>query len=68
MLSFLRAGPHEPLAAPGQVTAGPCALCGAGPGRPCDTSGMRPALAGLVLRGFAGIHLRRYLDLTRDPR
>jgi hypothetical protein len=29
---------------------------------------MRPALAGMVLRGFSGIHLRRYLDLTHDAR
>jgi hypothetical protein len=68
LLSFLHAGPYEPLAAPDQVTAEPCALCGAGPGQPCDTSGMRPALAGLALRGFSRIHLRRYLDLTHDPR
>jgi len=68
LLSFLRAGPYEPLATPEQVVGAPCAFCGAGPGRPCDTSGMRPALAGLLLRGFSGIHTRRYLDLTHDPR
>jgi hypothetical protein len=68
LLSFLCAGPHEPLATPEQVLGTSCAFCGAAAGCPCDTSGMRPALAGMVLRGFSGIHLRRYLDLTHDAR
>lgn len=68
LLSFLRAGPHEPLATPGQVIGTPCSLCGAGPRQPCDTTRFRPSLAGLALRGFSGIHLRRYLDLTHDAR
>lgn len=65
---FLHAGPYEPLATRDEVLEVTCSVCQAGPGVPCDTAFPHPSLAGLVFRGFSGIHLRRYLDKTHDPR
>jgi hypothetical protein len=65
---FLRAGPYEPLATRDEVLEVPCSACAADAGSPCDTSFPRPSLAGLALRGFSGVHLRRYMDRTHDPR
>lgn len=69
--TFLRSGPHEPMATPAEVLEVPCAGCGAPPGEQCRTAFPHTAwAAGMTLRGFAGsgIHLRRYLDRTGDPR
>lgn len=68
LLSFLRAGPHEPLATREQVLATGCGHCGARAGQECDTTFPRPSVAGMALRGMSGVHMRRYQDLAHDPR
>lgn len=68
LLSFLSGGPYEPLVTREQVLERACGNCGAQAGAECDTRYPRPAFAGLVLRGMAGVHLRRYQDTAHDPR
>lgn len=65
---FLRAGPHEPKATRAEVLEIACSLCAAEPGELCDVSFPRVSFIGIIFRGFDGIHLRRYLDRTHDPR
>lgn len=66
--AFWRAGPHEPMATRAQVLEVPCSACGAEPGAECDTSFPRPSWLGMAMPGLRGIHTRRYLDKTGDPR
>lgn len=71
MRSLMRSGPHEPLATREQVIEGTsCTVCRAAPGAECDGAHPHPAFAaGLVFgASMRGVHLRRYLDKTGDPR
>lgn len=68
LLSFLCAGPHEPLVTREQVLATECGHCHAQPGQECDTTFPRIAVAGMMLRGMGGVHMRRYQDVAHDPR
>jgi hypothetical protein len=71
-VTLLRTGPLEPMATQAEVLEIACssAGCGAGPGEECRTAFPHPAFtAGVALgAGWAGVHLRRYLDKTGDPR
>jgi hypothetical protein len=67
--AYLRAAPHEPMATRAEVLEVPCPVCGAEAGAECGTAFPRSAwAAGMLFRGFSGVHLRRYLDRTGDPR
>ena len=63
---LLHNGPLDPQATPEEVLTVACRVCGAEPGAPCDTRWPRPSFASFVR--LPGIHLRRYLDKTGDPR
>lgn len=65
---FLHAGPHEPMAMRDEVLEIACRGCLAAPGAFCDTTFPRISLTGLAFRDLSGVHLRRYLDRTHDPR
>jgi hypothetical protein len=58
----------EPMATRAEVLEIPCEGCGAGAGAECDTAFPRPSFLGRAFPGLRGIHARRYLDRTDDPR
>ena len=71
MAAFVRGGPYEPLATRDEVLEIACRSpgCRADAGQPCSTAFPHGAyMTGMVFRDLSGIHLRRYLDRTHDPR
>lgn len=68
--AMLRSAPHEPAATRAEVLGVACSVCSAEPGAECDAAFPHPAFAaGMVFgAGMRGVHLRRYLDKTGDPR
>jgi len=58
----------EPMATRAEILEIPCGFCGAAPGADCDTAFPRPSFLGRAFPGLRGIHTRRYLDRTNDPR
>ena len=60
--------PMEPLATRAEVLEIPCEDCDAEAGAECQTAFPRPSFLGRALPGLRGIHTRRYLDRTGDPR
>lgn len=69
-VALLRAAPHAPMASRAEVLEIACGGCGAEPGEECATAFPRVAFFAGMLFGpeFGGMHLRRYLDRTGDPR
>lgn len=62
------ATPIEPMATRAQVLEVPCATCGAETAHECEAGSLRPSFLGRAFPGLRGIHARRYLDRTGDPR
>jgi hypothetical protein len=60
--------PMEPMATRAQVMAIPCAFCRAEAGAECSHAGLRVSYLGRAFPELRGLHTRRYLDRTHDPR
>lgn len=60
--------PMEPMATRAEVLEGPCTTCGAAAGAECSIASLSPSFLGRAFPGLRGIHTRRYLDRTGDPR
>jgi hypothetical protein len=62
--------PMEPMATRAEVLEIPCATCGAAAGAECSAGPvpLHPSFLGRAFPGLRGIHTRRYLDRTGDPR
>lgn len=69
---LLRTGPLEPMASRAEVLELACSSpgCGAAAGEECHAEFPHAAWAAPVAFGaeWRGVHLRRYLDKTGDPR
>lgn len=65
-LNPFRTAPWKPLASREDVLCAPCS-CGALPGQECDL-GAFPSFLGMLMPEMSGVHTRRYLNWTEDPR
>lgn len=62
--------PMEPMATRAEVLEVPCGACGADAGAECNAGPLPlcPSFLGRAFPALRGIHTRRYLDSTSDPR
>ena len=60
--------PMEPMATRAGVLEVPCAVCRAAAGAECVAVPLVVSFLGRAFPALRGIHTRRYLDRTHDPR